>query len=113
MGQPNRPPIVHHVFFWLKNPTSAEDRDRLIEGVKTLKGIPLIRELYIGVPADTEKRGVVDGSWQVSELLYFEDLAAQAAYQEHPIHLGFVKNYSHLWEKVLVYDTLNGFSHVS
>ncbi|WP_431210853.1 hypothetical protein ACQ86N_33590 [Puia sp. P3] len=38
-----RPPIVHHVFFWLKNPASKEDRDRLIEGVKTLKNIPTVK----------------------------------------------------------------------
>jgi hypothetical protein len=113
MGQSNRPPIVHHVFFWLKDPTSPEDRDRLIEGIKTLAGIPLIKELYVGVPADTEKRGVVDASWQVSELLFFEDLQAQASYQEHPIHQEFVKNHSHLWEKVIVYDTRNGYSRIA
>jgi Stress responsive A/B Barrel Domain len=104
MSNPNRPRVVHHVFFWLKNPASAADRDRLIEGVKTLAGIPLIRELHVGVPADTEKRGVVDASWQVSELLFFEDLAAQAAYQQHSIHQDFIRNHSHLWEKVVVYD---------
>ena len=99
-----QPQVVHHVFFWLKDPASAADRDRLIEGVRTLAGIPQIRELYVGVPADTEKRGVVDASWQVSELLFFEDLAAQAAYQDHPIHQDFIRKHSHLWEKVVVYD---------
>src|SRR5579862_6093093 len=52
------PPIVHHVFFWLKNPTSVEDRDKLVEGLKTLAGIPIIRELHVGVLAGTEKRDV-------------------------------------------------------
>ena len=103
----DRPPVVHHVFFWLKEPAAVADRDRLIEGVRTLAGIPEVRELYVGVPASTEKRGVVDASWHVSELLYFEDLQAQAAYQEHPIHQEFIKAHSHLWEKVVVYDTLN------
>lgn len=113
MAHLNRPPILHHVFFWLKNPASTVDRDRLIEGVKTLKDIPLIKELYVGIPAGTEKRGVVDASWQVSELLFFEDLPSQAAYQEHPIHLKFVKENSHLWDKVVVYDVNNGYSHIS
>lgn len=112
MGHSSRPPIVHHVFFWLKNPASIEDRNRLIEGVKTLNSISLIKELYVGVPANTEQRGVVDASWHVSEMIYFEDLAAQAAYQAHPIHMEFVKNHSHLWEKVVVYDTLNGYTHI-
>ena len=107
-----RPPVVHHVFFWLKNPTSVEDRDRLVAGLKTLGGIPLIKELYVGVLAQTEKRDVVDASWQVSELMFFEDLAGQANYQQHQLHLDFVKNCSDLWEKVVVYDTLNLYTRI-
>jgi len=105
-----RPPIVHHVFFWLKNPSSADDRDQLVAGLKTLAGIPLIKELYVGILANTEKRDVVDASWQVSELMFFNDLHSQASYQQHSLHLDFVKNYSHLWEKVVVYDTMNLFT---
>ena len=108
-----RPPIVHHVFFWLKNPASAEDRDQLVTGLKTLAGIPLIRELYVGILANTEKRDVVDASWQVSELMFFDDLQSQGSYQQHPLHLDFVKNYSHLWEKVVVYDAMNVFSRIA
>ncbi|HEY4110097.1 Dabb family protein, partial [Puia sp.] len=79
-----RPPVVHHVFFWLKNPQSVDDRDKLVAGLKTLGGIPLIKELHVGVLADTEKRDVVDSSWQVSELMFFDDLAGQKNYQDHP-----------------------------
>lgn len=99
-------PIVHHVFFWLKNPGSKEDRDLLVAGVKTLSKIETIRELRVGVVASTEKRDVVDNSWGVSELMFFSDLAGQAYYQSHPIHLEFIKNCSHLWEKVIVYDAV-------
>jgi Stress responsive A/B Barrel Domain len=108
-----RPPIVHHVFFWLKNPSSVEDRNSLVAGLKTLAGIPLIKELYVGVLADTEKRDVVDASWQVSELMFFTDLNGQANYQQHPLHLEFVKNCSHLWSKVVVYDAMNLFNRIS
>lgn len=101
-----RPPLVHHVFFWLKNPASKEDRDKLVEGVKTLKNIPTVKELHVGVVASTEKRDVVDNSWGVSELMFFDDLQGQATYQSHPIHLEFIKNYGHLWEKVVVYDVM-------
>jgi hypothetical protein len=99
-------PLAHHVFFRLKNPDSKEDRDKLVEGVKTLKNIPTVKELHVGVLADTEKRDVVDVSWQVSELMFFTDLAGQATYQNHPIHLDFIKNYGHLWAKVVVYDAM-------
>src|ERR1700742_531328 len=100
----NKYPIIHHVLFWLKNPDLKEDRDKLVAGVKTLSKIEIIRELRVGVVADTEKRDVVDKSWAVSELMFFSNLADQASYQNHPIHQEFIKNCSHLWEKVIVYD---------
>jgi hypothetical protein len=103
----NNWPVVHHVFFWLKNPGSKEDRDLLVAGVKTLSKIETVRELRVGVVAATEKRDVVDNSWAVSELMFFSDLAGQAAYQNHPVHLEFIKNCSHLWEKVIVYDAVD------
>jgi len=84
-----------------------EDRDLLVKGVKTLSGIETVRELRVGVVASTEKRDVVDNTWAVSELMLFSDLAGQATYQTHPIHLEFIKNYSHLWEKVIVYDAMD------
>ena len=101
---PNPQTVIHHVFFWLKNPDSAEDRDKLVEGLRTLVAIETIQQLQIGLPASTEKREVVDNSWQVSELMFFTDTAAQKIYQDHPVHQAFVKNYSHLWQKVVVYD---------
>ena len=100
----NKYPVIHHVFFWLKNPGSTEDRDKLVAGVKTLAKIETVRKLRVGIVASTEKRDVVDNSWAVSELMFFSDLAGQATYQTHPIHLEFIKNCSHLWEKVIVYD---------
>jgi len=47
--------IVHHVFFWLKNPADAA---KLLEGLKTLCSIPQVKALWIGQPASTEKREV-------------------------------------------------------
>lgn len=99
-------PVVHHVFFWLKNPDSKEDRDKLAAGVKALSKIPTVKELHVGIVASTEKRDVIDSSWGVSELMFFSDLEGQATYQTHPIHLEFIKNYSHLWDKVIVYDAV-------
>jgi hypothetical protein len=98
--------VVHHVFFWLKDPNSAADRDKLVEGVKTLSHIEVVREIHVGILAQTEKRDVVDQSWQVSELIFFDDLAGQSTYQSHPIHQGFIKDYGHLWQKVVVYDAM-------
>ncbi|HQT21965.1 MAG: stress responsive alpha-beta barrel domain-containing protein [Sphingobacteriales bacterium 17-39-43] len=93
--------IAHQVYFWLKNP---EDRQKLIEGVNTLKKIKTVRQIHVGIVAGTEKREVIDTSWGVSLLLFFDDIAGEASYQTDPIHLDFVKNYSNLWNKVVIYD---------
>ena len=103
----NKKMLAHHVFFWLKNPNSKEDRDKLIEGLKTLEKIETVKSLRIGVPASTEKRDVVDNSFSVSELMLFDDDEGQNAYQVHPIHKKFVEDCSHLWEKVIVYDAID------
>lgn len=97
--------IAHQVYFWLKRAGSEEDRQELIKGIKTLKNIETVREIHIGIVANTEKRSVIDSSWGVSELLYFDNVEGQAVYQTHAIHQEFAKNYSHLWDKVVVYDS--------
>jgi hypothetical protein len=103
-GKAAIPPVVHHVFFWLKNPRSKEDLARLLTGLRTLAGIETVKAIHIGVPAQTEQRGVVDASYSASEILFFADVAGQNAYQVHPIHKKFVADCEHLWEKVVVYD---------
>jgi hypothetical protein len=100
------PKLVHHVFFWLKNPEAKEDLARLLEGLRTLAKIETVRGAHFGVPASTEKREVVDNSYSASEMLFFDDLAGQKTYQDHPIHKKFVADCSHLWERVVVYDAL-------
>ncbi len=102
----DKPKLVHHVFFWLKNPSSTADRDKLLAGVKSLKKIETIKFLHVGVPASTEKRDVVDNSYHVSELMFFDNVEDQKVYQDHPIHQQFIKEHSMLWEKVVVYDVM-------
>jgi hypothetical protein len=101
------PPMIHHVFFWLNNPGSKEDRDRLIAGLNSLRAIETVLQLHIGVPASTEKREVVDNSYDVSELMFFKSIEDQKLYQDHPLHLKFVKDCAHLWRKVVVYDAIS------
>jgi hypothetical protein len=100
------PKLVHHVFFWLKNPNSKEDLEKLLKGLRTLAKIESVRGVHFGVPASTEKRDVVDNSYSASEILFFDDTAGQKIYQDHPIHQQFVADCSHLWERVVVYDAM-------
>jgi hypothetical protein len=105
MQKEDKKQLVHHVYFWLKNRDSKEDLNKLIEGLNTLKKIEQLKLAKIGIPASTEKRDVVDNSYSVSWLNFFDGLQGQSEYQVHPIHLNFVENYKHLWEKVIVYDS--------
>lgn len=104
---PDAPALFHQVFFWLKSPGSKADRDQLIAGLKTLKAIDLIQQLHVGVPASTEKRDVVDSSYDVSELMVFASVEDQKRYQDHPLHQKFVADCGHLWSKVVVYDSMS------
>ena len=101
---PEKKGIIHHVFFALKNPGSTEDLDKPLAGLQTPHKISVIKKLYIGVPASTEKRDVVESSYHASELMFFDNLTDQKSYQDDPIHQKFVADCSHLWEKVVVYD---------
>jgi len=98
--------VIHHVFFWLKNPGNEQDRKELMQGLQTLRGVKQVKKLLIGTPARTEQRTVVDSTYDVSEMMYFDNAAEQDQYQVDPIHKAFVEKYSHLWEKVVVYDML-------
>ena len=98
--------LSHHVFFWLKNPDSAEDLNKLIEGIQTLSKIKTLRVFKVGLPANTPPRPVIDASYSISLLTSFDDVKAHNLYQDDPIHLKFVETYSNLWDKVVVYDSM-------
>jgi hypothetical protein len=98
--------FVHHVYFWLKNEGSEDDRTRLIAGLKKLSAVNTIRRFHIGIPAATN-RDVIDRSYAASWLALFDNPLDQDAYQVDPIHLKFVEECSHLWERVVVYDSVD------
>ena len=54
---------------------------KLMEGLKTLTGVKQVKQLLIGTPARTEQRTVVDSTYDVSELMYFDSAAEQDEYQ--------------------------------
>ena len=98
--------FVHHVYFWLHNPSDNKDLDALTKGLKTLSAVEKINLFHIGKPADTN-RDVIDVSYSLSLLMVFANRADQDNYQVHPIHLKFVEDCKHLWSKVIVYDSVD------
>ena len=97
--------FIHHVFFWLNNADSAEDKAALIAGLRTLTEIPGLLSWHIGEPANTD-RPVIDRSYSISWLTVFDSPEAEQVYQSHPTHLKFIADCAHLWSRVVVYDSV-------
>ena len=98
-------PMVHTVLFWLKNPESKSDRIAFEAAIqKLIANNPQKISGYLGKPANTEARGVVDSSFTYFYQMTFADATAEAAYQIDLTHLAFVAEAEHLWKKVIVYD---------
>lgn len=94
----------HIVIFWT-DPANPDAPAQLVAGAeKYLRPIPLTRGYHCGYMATSERKDVVDQSYQVALNLIFDSKADQDTYQVHPLHLDFVANCKHLWKRVVVYD---------
>lgn len=98
--------IAHVVYFWLKNPASAEDRAVFEKSLTTfIKSSKFAKTYHIGIPAATPQRPVVDASYTYNLIVTFDTLEDQEGYQTEPVHLQFIEECKDLWEKVVVYDS--------
>ena len=98
--------FIHTVYFWMKEDvTDAQKADFFKNGCGALAKCPTIQNVFYGPPAMTP-REVVDNSYDVAWICHFATPEDQEAYQKEPIHLKFIEDYSHLWERVQVYDNL-------
>ncbi len=96
--------IIHTVFFWLREDLSEDERKKFAAALAGLEKIEVVRALYIGAPADNEKRQVVDDTYSLALVTHFADTADGKTYQQHPVHTKFVKHYASCWDRILVYD---------
>lgn len=99
--------LVHHVFFWLKDPNNPEVRRKFEKALEELLKVETIKLSHVGVPASTEEREVVDHTYTYSVMTFFDSQEGQDIYQVHPIHLKFIEENSQLWSKVVVYDSVD------
>ncbi|MGN8067706.1 Dabb family protein [Mucilaginibacter sp. SG564] len=95
--------IVHHVLFWLKADTTADQKIAFRKSLETLAGVESIKTLHIGTPAPIE-RAVVDTTYTFSLTVFFDDLAGHDVYQTHPLHLAFLDGFRVYFDKVVIYD---------
>lgn len=98
--------FIHHVFFWLKEPSDKEVRLKFEKALKDLVTVETILDYQIGVPAPTD-REVIDTTYSYSVISTFRNKEDQDIYQTHPKHLKFIEDCQELWEKVVVYDTVS------
>jgi plasmid stabilization system protein ParE len=103
---PMKKVFVHHVFFWLKEPKNPEARRQFEKGLQELIKVPQIQSSHIGTPVESP-REVVDDSFTYSYMAFFKNKEDQDIYQTHPIHLKFIEDCQHLWQKVVVYDAMD------
>ena len=96
--------LVHTVYFWLKPELNAQQRAEFRRGVETLGTIKSVEKIYVGTPAKTEKRPIIDDTYSVALTLLCKDLAAHDTYQVDPIHLAFIEQFKTYWERVQIYD---------
>ena len=100
-------PLLHIVYFWLKEPDNQEHRNQFETAIKKLIDTnPQAIANHLGCPAASEKRDVVDNSFTYCYTMCFVDLDAQNTYQTDPTHELFIEEASHLLERVLVSDSI-------
>ena len=97
--------FIHAVYFWLINNDQETMTRFLTELRKFIDNVDVIRTRHIGKPANTN-REVIDNTYSYSLILSFDSKKEQELYQEHKLHKDFIENASALWDRVLVYDSL-------
>jgi hypothetical protein len=96
---------AHTVYFWLTNPDNQEDRSAFETSLKKfLDHSAYAKTNFIGTPPGAS-RDVVDGSFTYSLIVTFASADAQQKYQDEAPHKLFIEESSHLWTKVIVYDS--------
>ncbi len=99
-------PLIHSVYFWLKNDLNEEKKEEFINFFKELSRIDVIQTLKYGKPAPTNPRPVVDNSFDYNLIVSFANMDDINVYETHPIHLAAIEKFKDYWSKVEVKDTM-------
>ena len=92
--------FIHTVFFWMKDEVTAEQNTTFAKkGLVELSKVSSIYKSYIGPPAGTPERGVVDNTYSHALIVHFKSAADQDKYQVDPIHLKFIEDCYQEWKQ--------------
>ena len=99
-------PLLHIVFFWLKEPNNKSHRSQFEKAIKKLINTNTqATSNHLGCPASSEKRDVVDNSFTYCYTMSFPNLESHDIYQTDPTHKLFIDEVGHLWDRVVVSDS--------
>jgi hypothetical protein len=96
--------LVHTVYFWLKPEITAAQRAEFRKGVESLGKIKAVAHCFVGTPAKTVKRPIIDDSYSFALTVVCRDVAGHDEYQVDPLHLKFIEQFKTYWHKVQIYD---------
>lgn len=106
-GTVSRGEFAHVVLFWLNNPDNLQERKKFEASLeKFIKNSEYIKTIHLGSPANTN-RPVIDNTYTYCMILTFTSKEEQDKYQDEPGHKAFIAESEELWEKVIVYDSVN------
>jgi hypothetical protein len=95
--------LIHSVYFWLKDGITPREVATFEAGVRKLLTIDSVITGYVGTPASTADRPIIDRTYHYGLIVIFDDLAGHDAYQVDPIHDTF-RSLAALWKRVQIYD---------
>lgn len=98
--------LIHTVLFWLKPEVTAQQKQAMLEGLKSLQGIKSAESVFVGTPAALPERPVRDSSYDFALTVVFKDIPSHDAYQIDPLHKAFNEKHRPLWARVQIYDAI-------
>lgn len=96
--------VRHNVYFWLEPSLTEEQKAAFEGGLRALFDIDVVGSGAFGKPAGTPVRPVTQNTFDYHLVLEFENVEKHNAYQIHPDHDVFVKNFSPWFREVRVFD---------
>lgn len=97
--------VRHNVYFWLDPTLGDEQKASFEDGLLALFEIDVVAGGSFGRAAATPVRPVTQNTFDYALVLEFDSVEQHDAYQVHPEHDVFVKQYAPWFKEVRVYDT--------
>lgn len=87
-------PFVHVVLFKTRSESPDSAAAALMDDIREkLAPLPTVRGLWIGRPAPTNVRPIVDANYDVGLLILFDDQEGLQEYLDHPVHVKFAEKH--------------------